>query len=475
MKVSEHFDLGLSQGELDFVDVDPARDLRLFVDPYAIQINSTDGNEQYHEHLISFFSALLDALRAGDEDRAARLVQHLSEPQETFLGMSAGRPRGRGVGRLQSAAIVQAIRSSEAFQTGQLEDLSEAELFVPGVGPDKISDLSTNVLRKPLIEYTQNVCTALNIPTRSVAAAPAWNIEEERWESRYEDIPVIGGAPVILVPKALIRRRLCLDSQEYYNYYIDFLQAELEVSVGLASALRGRSGRVTKKNVKERYPFDKESLARFAREHPRQFESFKQIARSSEPISDNDIDPEFSYGDIAASLAARIRGLPPGTAHSGDYEKLVMSAVTLLFWPKLTFPIAQRPQHGGRRKLDVEYANYAKGGFWHQMRHDDFIRARAIPVECKNYSNEMGNGPFEQLVGRFGPERGRIGLLFYRSAANAALVRERCRMAVVDRQGYLITISDLELLELLGAGIVERDARVEAFMDGKFRDLINFN
>lgn len=475
MKISEHFNLSASQGELDFVDVDPTKDLRLFLDPYAIQINALPEDDPFYTHLISFFSSLLDALRANNEPRVRMLVSNLHEPRDTFLGMSKGAPQGLGLGGQQANALVGAIRRSEAFRSGQLEDLAEAELFVPGVGADKISDLTTNVLRAPLIEYTKGVARLLDIPLQNRPAAPAWNADQERWESKYAELPVVGGQSVLLVPKALVRKRLCLDSQEYYDYYIDYLQAELEPTTSLTSALRGASGRVTKERVRERYPFDKEALAKFAVEHPDQFEDFKRAARRQSPVDDTDIDPDFVYATVATSLAGRIRSLAKGRDEAAKFERLVTQALTLLLWPKLTFPIGQRPIHEGMKKVDVEFAIYARTGFWWNMRSDSKVAARVLPVECKNYTDDVKNPEFDQLLARFSIHRGRLGVLVFRDVSNEGSLQARQRAAVIDGQGYVLTIGEQELVELLSKSRVERDIVVEAFFDRKFRDLIAFS
>jgi hypothetical protein len=112
---------------------------------------------------------LLETLRANDEARVGHLVSHLTEPQETFLGVSSERPQGRGIGWSQSQDIVAALRQSTAFQTGILSDLAEAELFIRGIGPDKISDLTNNIIRGALIDYTRQQCELLGIEMRAKA------------------------------------------------------------------------------------------------------------------------------------------------------------------------------------------------------------------------------------------------------------------------------------------------------------------
>ncbi len=153
-RFSEHFGIGLTQAELDFVDVSNEYDTPVYVDPYAIEIQDDLWSSQASEYIRTFFSEVLDALTNGDTDRAAALMSNLTEPRETFLGVSSDSPRGRGVGRGQALQLIAAIRNSRAFQSGLLSDLSEMALYVDGIDRDKISDLTTNIIRALLVEYT---------------------------------------------------------------------------------------------------------------------------------------------------------------------------------------------------------------------------------------------------------------------------------------------------------------------------------
>ncbi len=480
MKFSQRYNLSSSQGELDFVDIDTDKDLLLFVDPYAIELNSIGESDIFYEYITSYFTLLLDVLRRGENVRAKSLTRHLAEPRETFLGFSKTSskekgPQGRGMGEYQANQLIQALLRSQAFKTGQLEDLSEVELFIPGVGADKVSDLTTNIIREPLIKYTQSMCSAFEIPTRKVAVAPSWSSSELRWYSNYQDLPVIDGKSVILVPKSIVRRRMSLDSQEFYQYWLDFLQAELEPTEALTSSLRGQNGKITKKNLKVEYKFDKNELAKFAAECPKLFQDFKDIAKEGTYISDQEIDPSFFYNTVARKLGNSIKCLPTGAKTASTFEQLILRAMTLLSWPYLTYPIVQRILHSGIQRVDIEFSNAAKEGFWWNMRHDSKIRCRVLQIECKNYNMEMGNKEFAQIIQRLSPERSRLGFIFYRKSEFKDSLKKRQQAALHDNQGYVITISDEEIVDLLSFDSSARDEVVNAFFDRKFRDLIGFN
>lgn len=164
-KFSKFFKINAPQAQLDFVDVSTDYDTRVYVDPYAIEIQDDVWSGECSELIRVFFLEVLNAIRGKDNSRAQNLMSHLHEPAETFLGVSADEPLGKGVGSRQAMQLIASIRNSEAYKTGVLSDLSEMALFVDNVGRDKISDLTTNIIRAKLVDYTKQQCELYNIVT----------------------------------------------------------------------------------------------------------------------------------------------------------------------------------------------------------------------------------------------------------------------------------------------------------------------
>jgi hypothetical protein len=103
MRISEHFKLGKSQYELDFIDIDPRTDVPLFLDPYYLGKCRTPWAEDANRTVYSFFELLLTYIRSNQTDKAYDHFAHLNEPNETCLGLSKRRPAGRGVGPVRLA------------------------------------------------------------------------------------------------------------------------------------------------------------------------------------------------------------------------------------------------------------------------------------------------------------------------------------------------------------------------------------
>lgn len=345
-KFSKYFRLNAGQSELDFVDVNTDLDTPVFVDPFAIEIRSDPWSNRCAESIRIFFDEVLSALRSKDNNRARYLVGQLSEPQETYLGLSSGKPQGRGVGRFQADLLLKSIRNSEAFKTGDLQDLSELALYVEGVGRDKISDLTTNLIRGELASYTREHCRLLKIPLQNYSGPAIWDSERREWISREIELPLVNGEPVLLIPKAIVRRSLSLEAGQFYQKHIlNFLQSEHVDAHGSLTALvrgkrslakqeKGKVKKPTKKALQEAHPKSSSLILDLTREHPELLDYYKKIARERrEPITINEDDTSISRACVL--LGDKLKNIPAGKKHADEYHRLCLHALTTLFYPEL--------------------------------------------------------------------------------------------------------------------------------------------
>src|SRR5690242_9336784 len=130
MRFSAYFDIGLSQPELDFVDVELDEDMRLFIDPYPIATRVDSLSVNCSRDIAIFFQEFIDRIRRRDHRGARLLLGNLHEPNETRLGLSSGTPRGSGISGQLADKIFTALAESRAVETGFLKDISDTELFV---------------------------------------------------------------------------------------------------------------------------------------------------------------------------------------------------------------------------------------------------------------------------------------------------------------------------------------------------------
>lgn len=472
MKFSEAYKLGKSQSELDFVDVSNLFDTPVYVDPYALEISDDEWSAQASEHIRSFFECVLEALREGEDARAAMLMSHLTEPKETYLGVSQDRPAGRGVGPKQSAQLIKAIKYSKAYNTGLLTDLSEMSLYVDNFDRDKVSDLTTNILRKLLVKYTQEQCDLYGIGMKSFSSPPGWEIDRKNWVSFYTELPYIGEDPVMLVPKHCVRRRPSLDSQEFYNKQItDFLVSEqISANSSLVHTLKSGKKKVYKSAVRKRFPKSKSFIADIVRENPHLLALYKEAAKHDGPQASFGED-EVSINTVCRGLRAKLHEISPGKDGADAYHQNILGAFTALFYPNLIQPHKEWDINDGRKRIDIVYTNSGNFGFFAQRRDDPNTNANFVVVECKNYSSDIKNPEFDQLLGRFSNSRGKFGFITCRTKEDKAAVIERCRDAVKAGRGTVIVLDDADMEYLLEAKGNLEDERVDGFLYDRLREV----
>lgn len=97
-RFSDEFGLGLTQGSLDFVNIDVVGDSPGYIDAHSIRTQKGDWVEACQPSIATYFDSLLDAIRDCNELRLRALVIPLTEPNETHLGQSIGESRGRSLG-----------------------------------------------------------------------------------------------------------------------------------------------------------------------------------------------------------------------------------------------------------------------------------------------------------------------------------------------------------------------------------------
>lgn len=464
-RFSELFGIGLTQAQLDFVDIAPSRDTPLFIDPFAISLKEDPWSLECHQHITHFFQTALESIRAGREDEAQALLNGLSEPNETCLGLSVGDPAGRGVSGKQAVDLYDSLAQSQAARSGVLEELAECDLFVKGIGPDKISDITTNIIRKLLIDYTQAQCALHGIELKGeYPTGRYWDMDSREWRSGYAALPVSGNKRLILVPKYSVRRNLALDAQEYYSHHVlNYIQAEeFERGSPLVRVLKSGERRPpSKKSIEERFPFSKDFLARFSDENPKVLEGYKKLYSKLEgakgTLENDELDRGFNESAFAQAIVEQLRAIPPGADTASEFHSLIVGTLEFIFYPNLIYPKKEAPIDDGRKRIDVTYTNAAKGGFFHRAHTAHQIASNWIMVECKNYSSDPANPEVDQLAGRFSINRGKLGMLLYRDVANYDLLLRRCRDTAQAGRGFILPLGDVQVVEYLD--LIARGAR----------------
>ena len=470
MKISNRFTLNKTQAELDFVDIDTSRDLPVFIDPFFLSLRQDNWSIEATRIIRSFFQRVLDLLNQNEEQEARELFRHLGEVNATCLGMSKGNPRGRGVGEGDSDDIFDSIVSSRAAQTGLIQDLQDNILFVDGFGKDKLSDMTTNIIRKSLIEYTQKQCELHGIPlSENVPSGFFWNRRTMMWEQEYTRMLVIATQIILLVPKGVVS--FCHDytPYRYYNHFVlNFMQNEhLRMNSALVKERKDRTRYVTKRELKELHPFSKDFIAEFSRRNPQILENFKERT-NTDSLTNDEITP-INIDELITHLIKELRQIEPGNRDATRYHRLITGILEMIFYPHLIYPTLEVEIHEGRKRIDIVFDNAATSGVFLRFSRNMNIPCQYIMVECKNYSSDPENPEFDQLGGRFSPNRGKVGFLLCRTISNFDRFISRCQDTYRDDRGLIIPLSDVDIIQILENYNNWNDNFIETFLSNRVR------
>lgn len=454
MKISEIYNLNKTQHELDFVDIDPKKDKQVFVDPFFLSTRNQPWCLDASRTIKSFFQHAIDLIKINDIDGARSFFIHLNELNETCLGLSKLEPQGRGVGGNDAERIFESILESKAVETGLVEDLEDTAIFIEGISKDKVSDMATNIIKKHLIEYTQAQCQLWNLAlTPNVPTGYFWNASNKTWDNIHMERLVIDEKPILLVPKIAVSfHKDYVDKQYYQHFILNFLQNDhLKKKSSLVKTRKLSEDKyVTKKDIIEtEAPFSKEFLRDFTKNHPEVFKNFRnEKIKNARPISNNELE-EVNIINLVDYLVDKLKTTKAGNDEAGEYHKLIVGILELIFFPYLNNPIKEKEINDGRKRIDITFDNAANSGFFYTLHNIHQIVSRYVFVECKNYSEDPNNPEADQLSGRFSVNTSKVGFLVCRKIENRKLFLNRCRDIWKQKNELIIPLTDEDVVKIL--------------------------
>ncbi|MDD5209843.1 MAG: hypothetical protein PHV36_10685 [Elusimicrobiales bacterium] len=485
-KFSEYFKLNKSQAELDFVDVPIKGDIPLFIDPFAIHHREDRLAFDCHNTIVDFFGRVLRSIQANKKDEALELLSYLREPNQTHLGLSKGSvSRGRGVGGIQAEALLDALTRSKAIKTGLLKDLEDCALLVEDLASDKISDITTNLIRKHLIEYTVDQCELWGVPCdREVSAGYVWVGGSVGWQPASARLPICNGRVVLLIPKAFVQWRIAFNSYEYYKKdVLEFIQNEhLTSNSSLVRLLKsgkrkGEQRPPYKKTLEGRteYRYSKDFLNDFSAKNIKVLDGYrKNKEKSLTELSEDDLHIAGA-GNLLhneGELIAELKRIPAGNKSATDYHRQVFGLLEVIFSPSLNYPRIEAEIDQGRKRVDIIFTNAGKQGFFSWLNKVRNIPCAYIFIECKNYSDDPGNPELDQLLGRFNVNNGKFGFIMNRRFVDKRLFIQRCRDAASKGRGHVIPLDDADVEQLLRCRL-KGQSEVEHYLGQRFYEIDN--
>ena len=476
-RVSRLFKIKKTQASLDFVDVDIKTDTRVFLSPRAFQQLQSNWEHACVSSIQDFFGHVLTLIRTGEDDEAISLLSTLREPNETHLGLSRGRSKGRGMGVASAERVWASLSQSVAVKTGLLRDLEDTVLLVPKVSVDIVSDITTNIIRRQLIEYTQEMARQEGIPlSPGIESGPLWNSLKKCWEQEFTELPMTSEGKLLLVPKIIVRQTPFYSIDKYLRHYllVDLQRAHENANTHLVTILRDGRRKFHKSDIIDEVGGTKKDIIEETLKSPSSLERYRNDMKdeSFDPLDHDDLaDVSSSKRLDWQKLLQNVLSLDTGKADAGKYEKAVEALINALFYPDIVYPQSQHMLDNGKQRVDITYNNEGKDGFFKWLLAS--YPSQHVFVECKNYKDDPKNPELAQILMRMSPSRGKFGLLICRKIKDKKRLVERCKDAVKSQASYVLPLDDQGLTDLVNYREKEADFQEWILLRQLFRDIVS--
>jgi hypothetical protein len=428
----------ISQYDVDFVIPFIGVDISVGIDPFLLFKSRDPAYRELHKILINTFNAGIDAIRQDKLDEANRLFD-FPEVAAIGMGYTQKSKRGSGVGSYLARLIIESLVGSPSLQERGIRHVEEMQLVSAGIGPDRVSDITANVLKRFLIDYTQRQCAMWDISLKSkVPIEHIYDPSSHSWEDSYEDLPVSprDGSPILLVPRRLVRALPWINYDDFiateFKAYLSAKRTARRQSLdAIASSKRGKPEVVTVTRG------DISLVERYVRGREQQ----SAQARPSIDYIDEDACRE------AERLKEKLKATPAGRENAAAYQELVLEILNYLFNPELIDGQPEVRTFEGTERRDIIFTNDSDESFWDYVRttHDGIF----IMFEAKN-TNDLDMPEINQTATYLGDRIGRLGVIVTRTNPRETVQRKMYSVwNDSSPRKVILTLADEQLRELL--------------------------
>lgn len=188
-------------------------DLPLFIDPFLLFHSTEERYIELHDGIIRYLRFLKDKSEASADIGKLKSWYTFGEVKQNWLGFSVIGNKGSALGLNFAKTLHSHLHNifhdfgkEKITQGSHLEKLC---LISKGVGKDKISDFTTNLIKNFLLEYTQifalRYIDAGKLDNFTVPRS-SFNYQTEAWMNQTFRLPKFQNDFAVLTPKNILTR-----------------------------------------------------------------------------------------------------------------------------------------------------------------------------------------------------------------------------------------------------------------------------
>ena len=258
----------------EIVQLDFEHDNKLFIDPYRIDETRSELLKRAKEKILKYFDLFFYSVEHNLRDNAAKMGEHLHEINATKLGYTNRNDKPKGKGFCQRDLLVifdEAIKIKD-----YIEDMPDILVLAENVGPDKVSDLTTNIIYEELLEFTIGIIAKYDINIE-LKKKKKWifDVDIQEWHKKEILVPCIENDEILFIPDKLVSSYEIFSYENVYNQLVyPFYKTNTSIH-GLIRLLKNNEERPNCKKIKEKYLMKRETVKEFKQKYTDRYKQYK--------------------------------------------------------------------------------------------------------------------------------------------------------------------------------------------------------
>lgn len=283
-----------SYGAVDFSLI---CDVPLFVDPMLIFNSDNERYTELHNNIIHYFYFLYTKATQGLTPKEIDAWFNFSEVPNNWLGYSLCGNKGLALGKKYANFLYDNIAFAiDTHSISKSTHIEKVMLLYEGSGKDKISDLTVNLIKGFLCEYTETFALK-HIKKEFLEKFPVdkayFNYDTESFISKEFTLPYIYNEDnkkeyVLLTPYDILREdEPAINKKDFLNSYDRIrtvienvsLRAYVNNYIGLAVRRYEENQRKNKRPIKEKSieKVEKQAFEEVVKEHPELYDYYIKL------------------------------------------------------------------------------------------------------------------------------------------------------------------------------------------------------
>jgi len=414
----------VSQDKLDFLIPYLGEDVPLCVDPFLLWKSPSQHYQSLHSLVVTSFNSIGYQYADGNKEEMIKILMELSECNEIGLGFSAT-GKGKRMSQELSIRILDLFRVIPNVRTNGFNHFEIIQLLVDGISKDRISDITSCIIKSFLIDYTIQQSNQAGIPVDSEKDIQVFDTQNCTFKTERIGLPINpeSGEQILFVPKYWLRRGPWISSGEYANGFLP--------------------QKILKENIEEPR---KGELLTYNRDNYGIIEEYIKVKeRSSETCKNDPIFTPLPLLSLKRKIK-RLESLPTGNENGNDkkFEEIAYHILSTTFYPHLDFALSQARTDSGVLIRDLIFYNNRTIDFLGDILKD--YNSKQLVFEVKNV-REIEREHIFQLNRYLNDNFGKFGIIVTRNKISRKIIRNSIDLWSGQRRCIIfVTDADLALM-----------------------------